>query len=732
MAPEHVLVQELKDQIGNWDEVEAYIMKAKSKSQLERTDLAKEKTGVELKDVKAVNPANKEEIPVWLADYVLATYGTGAIMAVPAHDERDYEFAKKFNLPVKQVIAPETGIKRSNEERRDGAAAVIFDPKTQKYAVGQQQSGFIRLYSGGINDGEEEKTGIVREIKEESGLHDFSYVEKITTSFSHYYNSLRKVNRVASAACYLVVLDSPKTKPTQFEEHEKFTLIWIKPEEILKNWENYNQDKDIDHWIWFLKQSVGRAIELGYDKISDPKKFFQASFSGGGVLINSGEFDGMDSDEAKWKITTKVGGKKTIQYKLRDWLISRQRYWGAPIPIIYCSKCSEISNNQFPITKIEDKQYAMIPVPENDLPVTLPNDVDFRPTGESPLMRSKTFHKVKCPKCGQAARRESDTMDTFVDSSWYFLRYTDPNNDKEFAARDKINTWLPVDTYVGGAEHAVLHLMYARFIYMVLYDLGLLGDIDLSAEASAKAEEPFLQLRNQGLILGPDGQKMSKSRGNVINPDEVVEKFGADTMRMYQMFMGPLEDSKPWDTNGMVGVRRFLDRVWGLLELQVSSFKLQDKEKEVTRELHKLIKKVGSDIESFGFNTAVSQMMIFVNIVYKAGEISQEHLELFLKVLSPLAPHLANELWEKLGNKELLEKEAWPKYDESLLVEDEVVYIVQINGKLRAQISAAPDASEQSIADLSQADEKVAAYLAGKEIVKQVFVPAKLINFVIK
>ncbi|MEK7164782.1 MAG: class I tRNA ligase family protein, partial [Patescibacteria group bacterium] len=406
---------------------------------------------------------------------------------------------------------------------------------------------------------------------------------------------------------------------------------------------------------------------------------------GVGKLINSGEFDGMDSEEAKWKIAEKVGGKRTVQYKLRDWLISRQRYWGAPIPIIYCDDCARLRQGF--------GGQGEHPVPEEDLPVVLPTDVDFRPTGESPLQRSESFHKVKCPKCGKDARRESDTMDTFVDSSWYWLRYTDPKNEKEFASKDKIKAWLPVDTYVGGAEHAVLHLMYARFITMALRDLGYLD-----------FEEPFLQLRNQGLILGPDGQKMSKSRGNVINPDEVVEKFGADTMRLYEMFMGPLEDSKPWDTNGMVGVRRFLDRVWEIQKLQMSkskiqtNVKIQNPKNTVERDLHKLIKKVGSDIESFDFNTAVSQFMIFVNAVYKAGEISQEHLEMFLKVLSPFAPHLANEAWEKLGHKELMEKEIWPKYDESLLQDEMVTYIVQVNGKLRAQISAAPGASEERVA----------------------------------
>ncbi|OIO48552.1 MAG: leucine--tRNA ligase [Parcubacteria group bacterium CG1_02_41_12] len=550
LAPEHKLVHELRGQISNWDEIEKYRKVSASKRALERTDLAKEKSGVELKGVKAINPANNEEIPVWIADYVLSSYGTGAIMAVPGHDERDFEFAKKFGLEIREVI------------------------------------------------------------KTESEL-----------------------------------------------------------------------------------PSIGA-----------------------GKMINSAEFDGMESEEAKEKITKKVGGEMAVQYKLRDWLISRQRYWGAPIPIIYCDKCGEQ------------------PVDEKDLPVLLPDDVDFRPHGESPLARSESFQKVVCPKCGAGAKRESDTMDTFVDSSWYFLRYTDPKNNKKFADKKKIKTWLPVDTYVGGAEHAVMHLMYARFFCMALKDIGLLN-----------FEEPFTSLHNQGLIMGPDGQKMSKSRGNVINPDEVVGNLGADTVRMYEMFMGPLEDSKPWDTDGIVGVRRFVERVWGMLELQNPNAKCQIKSKcqnsnannnnseiNIEPELHKTIKKVQEDIESFSFNTAISQMMIFVNTVYKTGEISREHFETFLKILNPFAPHVTNELWEMLGHKNLIEKEKWPEVDVLLLSEDKINYVVQVNGKLRGSVEMEAGAAEYDVAQAAQKDENVAKHLSGKKIVKQIFVEGRLINFVVK
>ena len=546
LAPEHEIIDSVKNSIENWDDVEKYIENSKSKSQLERTDLAKEKTGVKLEGVKVINPASGEKISVWVGDYVLTGYGTGAIMAVPAHDDRDWEFAKKYDLPIKQVVAKETGVKRNNE----------------------------------------------------------------------------------------------------------------------------------------LIKSV---------------------YVGNGILINSKEFDSSESEEAKWKITKKVGGRRVTQYKLRDWLISRQRYWGAPIPIIYCPKCGQL------------------PVPEKDLPIELPEDVDFRPTGESPLARSESFQNVKCHKCASAAKRESDTMDTFVDSSWYFLRYADSNNKEAFADKEKLKKWLPVDTYVGGAEHAVLHLMYARFFCMALHDLGYLD-----------FEEPFIKLRNQGMILGSDGQKMSKSRGNVINPDEVIENLGADTMRVYEMFMGPLADAKPWDTNGIIGVRRFLDRVWVMQEKTVEKYSNQKNENDLTKEINKTIKKVGNDIVGFSFNTAVSQLMIFVNLVYKTGEISKNHFELFLKVLSPLAPHISEEIWSLLGNKEILAKQNWPEFDDSLLIESESNFVIQINGKFKFNILASAEITEKELIALAKKEEKIVKNLEDKKILKTVFIKGRLLNFVIE
>ena len=476
IAPEHQLVQELRDKIANWPEVEKYIVETKKKSELQRITEVKEKTGVELEGVKILNPFTKKEMPLFASDFILAHYGTGAVMAVPGHDQRDYEFAKKFNLPIVEVI---------------------------KSKIGKSS------------------------IEKEAFLDD-------------------------------------------------------------------------------------------------------------GILINSEDNDGLTSEEARKELTIWLDknkiGKKTINYKLRDWLISRQRYWGAPIPIIYCDSC------------------GAVPVPEKDLPVLLPDDVDFMPTGESPLARSKKFQDVKCPKCGAKAKRESDTMDTFVCSSWYYFRYADPHNEKEFVAKEKIKKWLPVDLYVGGAEHTVLHLLYSRFFTKVLHNLKLI-DFD----------EPFLKMRHQGIVLAQDGQKMSKSLGNVINPDDVVAQFGADALRMFEMFMGPLEDSKKWDTKGIIGIYRFLERTWNFIsKIKNQKSKTQIKNQKLENRIHKTIKKVTEDIEMLKFNTAISSMMILINEFAKEEEIAQEDFETFLKLLSPFAPHIAEEIWQQLGHNKSVFTEKWP------------------------------------------------------------------------
>jgi len=553
LAPESALVQELKEKIKNWPEIEKYLISTKKKTELQRTDLNKEKSGLLVEGIEAINPFNNEKVKVYLADYVLASYGTGAVMAVPAHDERDYDFAIKHNLKI--------------------------------------------------------RTSIIKNISKAD-----------------------------------------------------------------------NEDADE----------------------------FEGAYTEDGYLINSGEFTGLSSSEARQKMGEFLEknnfGIRKINYRLRDWLVSRQRYWGAPIPIIYCDHCGEV------------------PVPENELPVVLPTDVDFRPNGESPLKYSSSFQDVKCPICGKSAHRESDTMDTFVCSSWYYLRYVDPKNNEIFAAPEKLAKWLPVNVYMGGAEHAVMHLLYVRFFCKVLEKYGYLN-----------FNEPFIKLRHQGIILGEDGNKMSKSKGNVINPDDLIASHGADSLRIYEMFMGPLEDMKPWNSQGISGVRRFLERIYGLGE----AFSEASEKKNLSL-LHKTIKKVESDIQEFHFNTAISSLMILINSLaeYKAKNnalpLIKADWQKFLIILSPFAPHLAEELWEKIGSKISIFKSPWPKYEDELVKDDTFNLVIQINGKLRATLEVPADILEAEAFSLAENNEVVAKWLEGKEIVKKIFVAGKLINIVVK
>jgi leucyl-tRNA synthetase len=545
LAPEHLLALSIVSPEQR-RAVTAYIEAARKKSELERVGLQQDKTGISL-GVCVRHPLTGAEIPVWVADYVVAGYGTGAVMGVPAHDDRDYAFAKRYSLPIKFVIAAPSGTPA-------------------------------------------------------------------------------------------VAVDAAYTEP--------------------------------------------------------------------GVMVNSEEFNGLSSGDAKNKITdlleSKSRGCRQVQYHLRDWLISRQRYWGAPIPIIYCEKCGEV------------------PVPEEDLPVLLADDVDFRPTGESPLARSASFHQVRCPHCNEPARRESDTMDTFVDSSWYFLRFASPHDgDRPFSAHS-VNYWCPVDLYVGGAEHAVLHLLYARFFTKVLYDGGLLS-----------FDEPFSKLKNPGLVLGEDGQKMSKSRGNVINPDEVIGQYGADTMRLYEMFMGDFEAAKPWDTKGIIGTRRFLDRVWiGVHDLVHR--KLDSTPPELVRLLHRTIKKVSADIESFKFNTAISAMMILMNEWQRLGGGDRTFAETFLQLLCPFAPHLAEDLWHLLGNNRSIFLSFWPVCDESLAAEEEVDVVVQVNGKVRDKLRLPAGTGEEDAKARAMASEKVQKHLEGRSIQQVIVVKDRLVSIVVR
>jgi len=562
LSPEHPIIENYKLQITNYKEVEGYIEKSRKKTQLERTDLAKEKTGVKLEGLVAINPVNNKEIPVFIADYVLMGYGTGAIMAVPAHDERDWEFAKKYDLKIIKVVEP--------------PSLQVFNRNIEDIAAGAPS-----------------------ELKIE-------------------------------ADCY----------------------------------------------------------------------------SGDGQNINSEFLNGLTTKEAKNKmiewLEKKKLGKRAVNYKIQDWVFSRQRYWGEPIPVVHCDDC------------------GVVPVPEDELPIILPEVENYEPTGtgESPLANIKDWVNTTCPKCKGPAKRETNTMPQWAGSSWYFLRYIDPHNDKELINKNKDKYWSPVDFYVGGAEHATRHLIYARFWHKFLYDIGVVN-----------YDEPFKRLQHVGLISGEDGRKMSKRWGNVINPDDIVEKYGADAMRVYEMFMGPFSQGCAWSTNGLVGARKFLDKVWRL-RLKVESKKLESKKLENI--LHKTIKKVGEDIEGFKLNTTVSAMMIFVNEMEKEDKIPEEYFKLFLIILAPFAPHLTEELWSELGNKESIFKKEWPKYDPELARDEEVELVLQVNGKVRDRITVNADISEEEAKKLAEENEKMKKWIEGKEIVRIIFVKGKLVNIVVK
>ena len=560
IAPEHPILENLKFQISNLKTIEVYIEKAKRKLERERISETKEKTGIKLEGVRAINPATGKEIPIFVADYVLPHYGTGAIMAVPCHDTRDFEFAKAHNLPMVEVIRP------GKKQRKEPGFAL----------------------------------------------------------------------------------------------------------------------------------SDGRS---------------QSTYTGEGTLVNSGEFNGMKSQVARERIREwlerKELAKEAMHYKLRDWIFSRQRYWGEPIPMIKCEKC------------------GWLPVSERDLPVKLPDVKQYKPTqkGESPLAKVETWVNTKCPKCAGPAKRETDVMPNWAGSNWYYLRYCDPKNDKKLAGPKLLHYWMPVDWYNGGMEHTTLHLLYSRFIYKFLWDIG--------AVPKSLGSEPYRKRTSHGIVLGEGGIKMSKSRGNVITPEQVIKQYGADTLRIYEMFMGPFEQMIAWDTKGVRGVKRFLDKVWKLSD---QSLRLREckNSPNLKKLLHKTIKKVSQDIELLKFNTAVSSLMEFSNAWQEDREgLGKEEFENFLKILSPFAPHLAEELWEIIGHSDSIFKESWPEYDSSLIESNIVGMAIQINGKLRGALKISKKSSKEEVIKKAKALQAIEKRLKDKDIEKTIFVPGKIINFVV-
>ena len=545
ISPEHPLIEKWADKLNNMDEIKAYQAAAARKSDFERTEVAKDKTGVMLDGVRAINPVNNVEIPIFISDYVLVSYGTGAIMAVPAHDTRDWEFAKKFNLPIIEVV----------------------------------------------------KGGNV--------------------------------------------------------EEEAFTDCAT------------------------------------------------------GIMVNSGMLDGLSVDDAKVKIidwlTSEGKGHAKVNYKLRDWVFSRQRYWGEPIPIVHCDKC------------------GYVPVDESELPLKLPMVDSYEPTdnGESPLAKMTDWITTTCPKCGGKAQRETDTMPQWAGSSWYYLRYMDPHNNEALASKEALDYWSPVDWYNGGMEHTTLHLLYSRFWHKFLYDIGVVP-----------TKEPYAKRTSHGMILGENGEKMSKSRGNVVNPDDIVNEYGADTMRLYEMFIGDFEKAAPWSQASIRGCRRFVERYWNLQNNLIDGDKIRP---ELESAFHKTIKKVGEDIENIKFNTAIAALMALINDISNTKSINREELRIFSILLNPFAPHVTEEVYQACDLGEgILAEAKWPEYDESKCVDDTVEIVVQVNGKIKAKLNVPVDASKDELLTLAKADEKVQAAVEGMNIIKEIVVPKKLINLVVK
>ena len=701
--------------------VKAYVDEAISKAELERKE-SKDKTGVDT-GVKAVHPLTGDEIPVWVADYVLAGYGTGAIMAVPAHDERDHEFAVKFGLDIKPAVAQDFGQPLPDCKDVEGSVVIGYDLATKQYLGLKNHNGELGwLISGGREDGETFDGTARRELAEEAGYHHPSQMIQLGDPvYSYYYNDNKRSNRRSLGVNYLAIVDRDDLGQTHHEAHEQFSPQWVSFAEL------YADIKatagGVEHWLDALdkaKQAVA-AIEEGIT-------YEPPVYSGYGPLINSGDFDGLSSDEAKSgiieKLKTQGTGRGAKKYKLRDWVFSRQHYWGEPIPVIHCPKD------------------GVVAVPEAQLPVVLPEVESYEPTdsGESPLAAMTDWVNVNCPKCGGPAKRETDTMPNWAGSNWYYLRYMDAHNDQAFVGEKALDYWQNVDMYLGGMEHTTLHLLYSRFCHQFLYDQKLVP-----------TPEPYQARRGQGIVLAADGRKMSKSLGNVVNPSDIVAKYGADSLRLYVMFMAPYDETTPWSDERLGGVNRFVFRSWTLIQQLISGAGDQALTNatpdgtfttEVDRLMHKTLKKVHDDLGGMRFNTAIAALMELLNelnspkinavlLESRHAALASRTAMLYVLMLAPLAPFLAEELWHELGEEGSIHVAAWPEYDPALIKDDVVELAVQVNGKLRGTILAAADADEAEVTAAAKANVNVAKYLEGT-IVKTVVVPRRLVNFVVK
>lgn len=685
LAPEHALA----DKITTDDQraaVEAYVAEAGKKTDIERGAEDKEKTGV-FTGCYAINPINDEKIPIWVADYVMMGYGTGAIMAVPAHDSRDHVFAKKFELPIVEVVLPSVideknpPVEGKKKVERKTVQAIIHNPRTDKYLnLAWKEHPWITFVVGGVDDGESLEDAVKREVLEETGYTDLEVKRVLGGPIrAEYFAAHKEVNRIAYATAIHLELTSDNQEPISEEEQAKHELVWVDRKDLNRERMSCSE---IVYWL---------------ERLEDPAA---DAYCGEGVNVNSDFLNGLETKEAKEKITSwleeKGLGKAAVNFKLRDWVFSRQRYWGEPIPLVNCDKC------------------GWVPVPVEELPLTLPNVEKYEPTdnGDSPLAAIESWVSTSCPACGGEARRETDTMPNWAGSSWYFLRYIDPKNDDVFADPEKLKYWMPVNLYNGGMEHVTLHLLYSRFWNQFLHDQG-----------HVPASEPYQRRTAHGLIMAENGVKMSKSKGNVVNPDEMIAQYGADALRTYILFMGPFDEPVPWSTNGLVGVRRFLEKV----NRYVEDWSEGDDQGVI---IEPCLKKVGEDIEAMRFNTAVSAMMQMINGL--AGkQCTKAQLQKILIMLCPFAPHLSNELWEKIGNKGLVEEQSWPEVDEKKLLKEVITMAVQVNGKVRAEIEIAPEASESEAKEAALASEGVQKHVEGKEIRKVIYVPGRILNIVI-
>ncbi|MEI6296178.1 MAG: leucine--tRNA ligase [bacterium] len=692
LAPEHPLLQKGKLQITNYELVQKYIDEVKNKPEIERTAEKKEKTGIKLEGVSAINPANGEEVPIFVADYVLGHYGTGAVMAVPAHDERDFAFAKKYNLPIKQVILP-IRIDTKNPHRegypiveRKMVHGLIKNKKTGEYLMLNWKSNpWTTFILGGAEEGEDEMEAILREIKEETGISNLKFLFKSISAYSEYGAYHKQQNRVAYPTAYFFEFNDDSTQVVVTDEEKaKHELQWI---DLKKGLPKNFTCSEWDIWLSAMNfEGFSPMTELG-------------------KLFNSGKFNGLSSQEAKEKITeylkSKKFGDKKITYKLKDWVFSRQRYWGEPIPVVHCEKC------------------GIIPVPEKELPVILPKVKSYAPTGtgESPLADIAKWVNTKCPKCKGKAKRETNTMPQWAGSCWYYLRYVDPKNKKALVDKKEEKYFMPVDMYVGGAEHATRHLIYARFWHKFLFDIG-----------AVSYGEPFMNLHSVGLILAEDGKKMSKRWGNVVNPDDMVKTYGADTLRMYEMFMGPFNQAIAWKTDNMIGCRRFIEKIWRI-QFKVNKNATIDEELESL--LNETIKKVSDSIENFSFNTAISSMMIFSNELDSREFVSRKTYEQILLLLAPFAPHVTDEIWNNLGNKKLIYKSIWPKFDPAKIIKNNFNLVLQINGKVRSTISVPVGITESEAQKIALENEAIKKYTTGAVIKKVIYVKDRLVNIVI-